>query len=106
MPRFGEDANTSDTASVGSINGPTHPEERQMAAFGSQSSLLTERTVSLRPRYSPYGTKGSHVETGESRVVRGQQQVSTPSLSHHLEKIQNQLDVATGPLSQIVKATS
>ena len=38
--------------------------------------------------------------------MRGWQQVSTPSLSQHLETIQNQLAAATGPLSQTVKATS
>ena len=106
MLQYGEDAEVSDTASIGSINGPPHTEERQMAAFGSSSPLLMERTVLPRPRYSPYETKVSQVEIGASCVVRGQRQVSTPSLSQHLEEIQTQLDVATGPLSQHVKATS
>ena len=70
MLQYGEEAEMSDMASVGSVIGPKRAKMEQAAPSGNQPAMLVERSVSPRSQYSPYGTKVSQVEIGASAFCR------------------------------------
>ena len=84
--RHGEEVEMSDMALIGSATGPKSTKREQAAAPGSQPALLVERSVSPQFRYSLYGTRILQVEKCASRDVRGQKQVTAPSLGQHLKE--------------------
>lgn len=110
MSHNAEDKIMSDVAPVGSVGGPERNVSEQTQASGSTPMLMRARSVSPRPRYTPYGTRASDVKTGTSalvsRVMRSRAQLSAQCLREQLEDIRTRLSAATAPLSAQVQETS
>ena len=77
-----------------------------MPAFDNSQALLSERSVSPSPRYTPYGAKEHGIPSGISRVMHGRVQVSSRSIKEQLEDVKTQLTAATVPLSSRVQDVS